>query len=136
MNKEEYYRKLCEEILIPPDLTPAEGVKLNSQIDQVLTQVTFDYIDAKRQYQRAERDWKQELKRQMVVAKDNDMKPYQIIEAWAYVQALPFKTVLDGAHHTYAFYEGIMDLLGSKKDQLVSDSGFMKIDAHVDYRKV
>ena len=135
MSKEEYYKKLCEGILIPPDLTPAEALKLNSMIDQAITQVMFDYIEAKRVVWRAERDWKQELKRQMLLAKEQNIGSAQDKEAWAYVQALQYKTVFDIAERDYVFYEGVIDLLKSKKDQLVSDSGFMKLDAAVDYRK-
>lgn len=143
--REDYYTKACARIVIPEDPTSKDIMRIESEIDKLLTEALFDLANIKRKTL----DYKMKMqlaeKEAFVLVKngqvgnidpskkltENEVKGVVV----TYLKSAPFNgtsadiyTIYQNTEYRFAFIESVVKILSEKKSALVADSGMLKIE--------
>ena len=126
------YAEEIKNLIIPPDINSAIGKDLVSRIDSLFTRVLFDFAKIKAEYKELQKLEKLFLKQTKFDAK-KDLRSAEDREdfAWKqYRESELWKQVLD-KEEEYFYYESLIDILKMKRDELILDSAWMKLESQL-----
>lgn len=128
--REATYVAAIGKINISNEISTAEIKSLVSQLDRCFSDAYLDFARAKSAYESASMQEKLVTKEFFVAAKETKASD-KMAEAFAAKSAEDrgtYKT-LDESRRRYNFMQAVINILSSKKDMLITDSGVLKLEA-------
>jgi hypothetical protein len=145
--KEAYYVQAVSKIKLPADPNTKDVMRLESEIDQLLTEAMLDLAFIKRKYEALDMQMKLSEKETFSILKknppsalagtkltENDIKGMVV----SYLKGRPVQnakldiyTMLTATEQRFIFIDTVVKMLTERKSSLIIDTGMLKIESNL-----
>lgn len=118
-------------IVIPPDIKPTDALRITSEIDALLNEMFTHYLSSKQKFKNIEDQVYRTIRVQKSIIKQNNPKmSNDLVDTTAFksIEETGMFKELDEAREQFIYYDEIFHFLKSKKESLISDSAFLKME--------